>query len=59
MFVLWWNIEGILLRLGQGENAVWDVADLSGAEVAALAQQYLRWLSIGIPGYGGTILLKK
>jgi hypothetical protein len=29
------------------------------AEVAHLAANYLKWLSIGIPGYGGTVLIKK
>ncbi|KAK8858653.1 hypothetical protein IAR55_002882 [Kwoniella newhampshirensis] len=47
MFVVWWNIEGVLVTLGQ-ERIV--------AERAGL---YLRWLSIGIPGYGGNVLIKK
>ena len=29
------------------------------AQVAHLAASYLKWLSIGIPGYGGTVLIKK
>lgn len=62
MFVLWWNVEGILLKLGQGSyyspnsNALLIIAE---AEVAHLAANYLKWLSIGIPGYGGTVLIKK
>ncbi|WVF68910.1 hypothetical protein IAT40_003683 [Kwoniella sp. CBS 6097] len=47
MFVIWWNIGGVLIALGQ-EPAV-----------AHHAAQYLRWLSLGIPGYGGNVLLKK
>ena len=61
MFVLWWNVEGILLKLGQGTSLSFPEAQLIGveAEVAHLAASYLRWLSIGIPGYGGTVLIKK
>ncbi|ODO05207.1 MATE family multidrug resistance protein [Cryptococcus wingfieldii CBS 7118] len=47
MYVLWWNITPILIQLGQEP----DVAQLAGT--------YLRWLSIGIPGYGGNMLVKK
>ncbi|RSH91040.1 hypothetical protein EHS25_010216 [Saitozyma podzolica] len=47
MFILWWNIEGVLLALQQ-EPAV-----------AARASLYLRWLSFGIPGYGGNVVVKK
>ncbi|KAL7420831.1 ethionine resistance protein [Cryptotrichosporon argae] len=47
MYMLWWNIEGVLLALGQGP------------EIARLAGTYLRWLSIGIPGYGGNVVVKK
>ncbi|ORY25646.1 mate-domain-containing protein [Naematelia encephala] len=47
MFVLWWNVEGILLALGQEHDV---------AEKAAL---YLRYLSFGIPGYGGNVVVKK
>ncbi|WVQ96425.1 hypothetical protein IAU59_003530 [Kwoniella sp. CBS 9459] len=47
MFVIWWNIGGVLIALGQEPD------------VAHHAAQYLRWLSLGIPGYGGNVLLKK
>ncbi|RXK35738.1 MATE family multidrug resistance protein [Tremella mesenterica] len=47
MYLLWWNIEGILLMLGQE------------ADVARRSSTYLRWLSIGIPGYGGNVIIKK
>ncbi|WVQ73147.1 hypothetical protein IAR50_002711 [Cryptococcus sp. DSM 104548] len=47
MYVLWWNITPILIQLGQEPL------------VAQLAGTYLRWLSIGIPGYGGNMLVKK
>ncbi|ORX37338.1 mate-domain-containing protein [Kockovaella imperatae] len=47
MFVLWWNVEGILLVLGQEKD------------VAHAASQYLRYLSFGIPGYGGNVVMKK
>ncbi|WRT67868.1 uncharacterized protein IL334_004842 [Kwoniella shivajii] len=47
MFMIWWNIEGVLVTLGQE------------VEVAKHASEYLRWLSLGIPGYGGNVLLKK
>ena len=62
MFVLWWNVEGILLKLGQGTclpltSSAWLTS--TEAEVAHLAANYLKWLSIGIPGYGGTVLIKK
>jgi len=62
MFVLWWNVEGILLKLGQGMyppliESQWLMS--VEAEVAHLAANYLKWLSIGIPGYGGTVLIKK
>lgn len=64
MFVLWWNVEGILLKLGQGPSSSSSpqlYLELIGAEaqVAHLAASYLKWLSIGIPGYGGTVLIKK
>ncbi|WWC88469.1 uncharacterized protein L201_003380 [Kwoniella dendrophila CBS 6074] len=47
MFMIWWNIEGVLVGLGQERD------------VAKHAAQYLRWLSLGIPGYGGNVLMKK
>lgn len=47
MVILWLNIEPILLALRQD------------AGVSALAGQYLAWLTLGIPGYGGNIILKK
>ncbi|WWC70853.1 uncharacterized protein I206_104805 [Kwoniella pini CBS 10737] len=47
MFMIWWNIEGVLIALGQEPN------------VAKYASSYLRWLSLGIPGYGGNVLMKK
>ncbi|WWC62677.1 uncharacterized protein I303_105274 [Kwoniella dejecticola CBS 10117] len=47
MFMIWWNIEGVLVALGQE------------AHVAKYAARYLRWLSSGIPGYGGNVLMKK
>ncbi|KAH7096099.1 MATE efflux family protein [Auriculariales sp. MPI-PUGE-AT-0066] len=40
IMVLWLNVEGILLGLGQEP------------EVAALAALYLKWSSIGLPAYG-------
>jgi Na+-driven multidrug efflux pump len=62
MFVLWWNVEGILLKLGQGWSLAYSLQPeliRVEAQVAHLAANYLRWLSIGIPGYGGTVLIKK
>lgn len=47
MFVLWFNIEPILLKLRQDPG------------VSALAGEYLAWLTLGIPGYGGNVILKK
>ncbi len=47
MFVLWFNIEVVLLWLKQDPH------------VASLAGTYLAWLSIGIPGYAGNVVLKK
>ncbi|KAL1413067.1 ethionine resistance protein [Vanrija albida] len=47
MLVLWFNMEAILLALNQHPD------------VAALAEVYLRWLSIGLPGYAGNVALKK
>ncbi|OCF54823.1 MATE family multidrug resistance protein [Kwoniella mangroviensis CBS 10435] len=47
MFMIWWNIEGVLVGLGQERD------------VAQHAAMYLRWLSLGIPGYGGNVLMKK
>lgn len=47
MIALWLNIEGVLLFLHQEP------------EVANLAAQYLRCLTIGIPGYAANIVLKK
>ncbi|OXG27238.1 MATE family multidrug resistance protein [Cryptococcus neoformans Ze90-1] len=47
MYLLWWNISPILVVLGQDP------------EVSHRAGVYLRWLSIGIPGYGGNVLVKK
>jgi MATE family multidrug resistance protein len=47
MFVLWFSIERILLFLHQ-EPAV-----------ASLAALYLRYMTIGIPGYAANIVLKK
>ncbi|WVR06419.1 hypothetical protein IAU60_003450 [Kwoniella sp. DSM 27419] len=47
MFMIWWNIGPVLVALGQERD------------VAAAAAQYLKWLSLGIPGYGGNVLLKK
>ncbi|WVQ80696.1 hypothetical protein IAT38_002801 [Cryptococcus sp. DSM 104549] len=47
MYLLWWNIAGVLVTLGQEPK------------VAQRAQLYLRWLSMGIPGYGGNVLIKK
>ena len=32
---------------------------MADPEVSRLAAQYLRWLSIGIPGYGGNLIIKK
>lgn len=41
-------------------RGVWQLADIDvEQEVAYLASNYLRWLSWGIPGYGGTVLIKK
>jgi len=64
MFVLWWNVEGVLLALGQGafsRSCSFGDADYrdAEAEVAAYASLYLRWLSLGIPGYGGNVIVKK
>ncbi|WVW84771.1 hypothetical protein I302_106806 [Kwoniella bestiolae CBS 10118] len=47
MFMIWWNIEAVLVGLGQERD------------VANHAATYLRWLSLGIPGYGGNVLMKK
>ncbi|BEJ17903.1 hypothetical protein CspHIS471_0701710 [Cutaneotrichosporon sp. HIS471] len=47
MFVLWFNIEVVLLWLRQDPY------------VATLAGTYLAWLSIGIPGYAGNVVLRK
>lgn len=47
MLVLWFNMEAVLLALNQHPD------------VAALAEVYLRWLSIGLPGYAGNVALKK
>ncbi len=63
MFVLWWNVEGILLHLGQGMGIfrVRARPDTSVAEpeVAGRAALYLRWLSLSLPGYGGNVIVKK
>ncbi|BEJ02418.1 hypothetical protein CcaverHIS631_0702130 [Cutaneotrichosporon cavernicola] len=47
MFVLWFNIEVVLLWLRQDPY------------VASLAGTYLAWLSIGIPGYATNVVLRK
>lgn len=47
MFILWFNIEVVLLLLRQDPH------------VASKAGTYLAWLSIGIPGYAGNVVLKK
>nr|ODN99804.1 MATE family multidrug resistance protein [Cryptococcus depauperatus CBS 7855] len=47
MFLFWWNVTPVLIVLGQ------DV------EVSFRAGLYLRWLSLGIPGYGGNVLVRK
>ncbi|KIR57117.1 MATE family multidrug resistance protein [Cryptococcus gattii Ru294] len=52
MYLLWWNISPILVVLGQAKLD-------SDPEVSHRAGIYLKWLSIGIPGYGGNVLVKK
>lgn len=47
MYFVWWNAEPLLLFLRQ-EPAV-----------AAKASLYLRYLSIGIPGYALNIIMRK
>jgi hypothetical protein len=61
MFVLWWNVYGVLLALGQGEFAATEGLDINCVEpdVAAKAALYLKYLSFGIPGYGGNMVIKK
>lgn len=65
MYLLWWNISPILVVLGQGKHAVRLCTSSASAklepepEVSHSAGVYLRWLSIGIPGYGGNVLVKK